>query len=119
MFDIFLTFSSAWTHSYPKVACKLAKFDEEMTTIRTETITNENLGIFFFFFRCRFCNGKANKFHQIFFRFRFHNEHVGHTHKPQQQAALVKIVKIQEILFCLRFRNPRERKSKSSIVFRV
>ena len=39
-------------------------------TIRTETITNENLEILF---RFRFRNGKANKFPQIFFRICFRN----------------------------------------------
>ena len=45
-------------------------------TIRTETITNENLEILF-----RFCfrNGKPNKSPQIFFHFRFRNDHVGHA----------------------------------------
>ena len=45
-------------------------------TIRTETITNENLGILF---RFRFRNGKANKFPQIFFCICFRNDHVGHA----------------------------------------
>ena len=45
-------------------------------TIGTEMITNENLEIFI----CnRFRNGKANRFAQIFFRFRFRNDHVGHA----------------------------------------
>ena len=50
--------------------------DSKCTTIRTETITNENLEILF---RFRFRNGKANKFPHIFFRFRFRNDHVGHA----------------------------------------
>ena len=41
--------------------------------IHTETITNENLGIFF---RFRFRNGKANAFPKIVIRFCFRNEHV-------------------------------------------
>ena len=40
-------------------------------------ITNKNLEICF---RIRFRNGKAaNKFPQIFFRFCFRNDHVGHA----------------------------------------
>ena len=46
------------------------------STIRTETITNENLEILFCF---RFCNGKANKFPQIFFRICFRNDYAGHA----------------------------------------
>ena len=45
-------------------------------TIRTETITNENLEILF---RFRFRNGNANKFSQIFFRICFRNYCVGHA----------------------------------------
>ena len=45
-------------------------------SICTATITNENLESLFCF---RFRNGKANKFPQIFFRFRFRNDHVGHA----------------------------------------
>ena len=69
-------------------------------TIRTETITNENLGIFFL---VRFRNGKANEFPLIFFRICFHNEHVGHA-QPQQQATTTKKTKIiPEIFFAFAF----------------
>ena len=51
-------------------------YGEEINTIRTEMITNENLEILFGF---RFRNGKANEFPQIFFCFRFCNGHVGHA----------------------------------------
>ena len=45
-------------------------------TIRTEIVTNENLGMFVCF---RSRNGKAGVVPQIFFRICFHNEHVGHA----------------------------------------
>ena len=46
------------------------------TQTRTDMITNENQEILLCF---RFCNGKANKFRQSFFRICFRNGHVGHA----------------------------------------
>ena len=59
-----------------KMCTFVTPWSRRTLTIRTETITNENLEIIFCF---RFRNGKANKFPQIFFRICFRNDDVGHT----------------------------------------
>ena len=87
--------------------CQIGKVERHRgITIRTETITNENLEILF---RFRFRNGKANKIPQIVFRICFHNDHVGHTQSTT--ASHTYEIKIQEVFFSFRFRNSTERKS--------
>ena len=71
------------TVSRPKCVFSLVLLVPQ-TTIRTETITNENLRI------CSHsssCNGKASQFPQTFFPGCLRNEYAG-THEPQQQATL-------------------------------
>ena len=91
--------------SWDSVACR--ETISSTYTIRTETITNENLEILFGF---RFRNGKANKFPQIFFRICFGSDHVGHA-QATTAGHTYKIIKIQEIFFRFRLRNSTERKS--------
>ena len=79
-------------------------------TIRTETITNENLGICF---RFRFCNGKATKIPSDFLSHLLlywacwaRTSHNGRSHYLQYK------LKSESFFFRFRFCNSTERKSK-------
>ena len=81
---------------------------ENIFTIRMERITDNKSGDLV---RFRFRNGMTNQFPQIFFRVCLCSDHVGHAQATTAGHTYEKM-RIPEIFFRFRFRNPAERKSQ-------